>query len=438
MKKISVFGLGYVGSVSLACLAENGHFIIGVDSNKTKVDIINQGRSPVIEDCLQSLIAKAVNNGKIQVSVDGEYAVLSTDISFVCVGTPSNSNGSLNLKYLERVAQEIGTYLRNKDSYHIIAIRSTVLPGTTENTVIPIIEEKSSKKAARDFGIVVNPEFMRESSAVNDFYNPPKTVIGALNRTDASEIAELYENINAPLIKTSVSVAEMIKYADNAFHALKVTFSNEIGNICKALNVDSHEVMEIFCQDTKLNLAPYYLKPGFAFGGSCLPKDVRALLYKAKMLDINVPVLDAILPSNELQIRNAVKRIIALDKKKVGILGFAFKAGTDDLRESPIVELIEILLGKGFEIKIYDKEVSLAKIIGANKEFIEKRIPHISRLMVKNPRNIADHSEIIIIGNKSSEFEDIFPLLKKEQYVFDLVRITNKAQTQAKYEGICW
>ncbi len=438
MKKISVFGLGYVGSVSSACLADNGHFIIGVDTNKTKIDIINKGRSPVIEEGLQSLIKKAVDNGKIQASVDGESAVLNSDISFVCVGTPSMSNGSLDLEYLERVAQEIGTHLKNKESYHIIAIRSTVLPGTTENTIVPILEEKSGKKAARDFGLVVNPEFMRESSAVSDFYDPPKTVIGALNKTDADEVAELYENINAPLIKTSISVAEMIKYADNAFHALKVTFSNEIGNICRALNIDSHEVMEIFCQDTKLNLAPYYLKPGFAFGGSCLPKDIRALSYKAKMLDIKVPVLDAILPSNELQIRNTVKRIIALDKKKVGILGFAFKAGTDDLRESPIVELIEILLGKGYEIKIYDKQVSFAKLFGANKEYIEKRIPHISRLMVKDPRDIVNHSEIIIIGSKNSEFEDIFPLLNKEQYVFDLVRITNKTITQAKYIGICW
>lgn len=438
MANISIFGLGYVGSVSIACIAKDGHSVIGVDSNKAKVDIINRGHSPVIEKDLEPLIDHGLKNGLIQATTDGKYSVLNSDISFICVGTPSNPNGSLNLEYIERVIHDIGDNLKEKNGYHIIVIRSTIMPGTTEKTIIPILETNSGKKLGIDFGVVVNPEFMRESSAVYDFYNPPKTVIGALKKSDAEIIAGLYKNIDAPLIKTSVNVAEMIKYADNAFHALKVTFSNEIGNICKALNIDSHELMNIFCQDKKLNLAPYYLKPGFAFGGSCLPKDIRALTYKAKTFDIDVPVLNAILQSNELQIKNAIQRVLTLGRKKIGILGFAFKAGTDDLRESPIVELIEILLGKGYDIKIYDKEVSLAKLFGANREFIEKRIPHISELMVENIDEILNHSEVIIIGNKSEEFVDILSFLSKKIYVIDLVRITKIIKTKAKYDGICW
>jgi len=438
MKKISIFGLGYVGSVSAACLAQDGHFVIGVDANLTKVEIINSGRSPIIEKDLELLIGHGVKNGGLRATDDARAAVLETDISLICVGTPSNPNGSLDLRFMERVIREIGGILRDKDGYHIIVIRSTVLPGTNENVVIPILEKESGKKAHQGFGVAANPEFLREASAVYDYYHPPKTVIGANKQTDGESIAELYQGIQAPLIQTSLRVAEMVKYADNTFHALKVAFSNEIGNICKALDIDSHELMGIFCQDTKLNLSPYYLKPGFAFGGSCLPKDLRALTYKAKTLDIDVPVLSAILPSNEIQIKNAVQRVLALGKKKIGILGFAFKGGTDDLRESPIVELIEILLGKGYDIKIYDKEVSLAKLFGSNKEFIEMRIPHISELMVEDLHDILQHSEVIVIGNKSEEFAGILGALEEHQHVLDLVRVSEVMKTRAQYEGICW
>jgi len=424
MAKISIFGLGYVGAVSAACFANEGHNVVGVDTNKTKVDIINSGRSPIIERDLESMIAKAVKSGKLRATNDSKDALLNSDISLICVGTPSNSNGSLDLKYIKRVSHEIGLILTKKNEYHIVVARSTMLPGTIENTIIPILEETTGKKVGIDFGVAINPEFLRESTAVHDFYNPPKTVIGALESRDADIVAELYTNINAPLIKTSIKIAEMVKYVDNSFHALKITFGNEIGNICKALNIDSHAVMNIFCQDTKLNLSPYYFKPGFAFGGSCLPKDVRALTYKAKNLDVDIHVINAIFPSNNQQIKNALHRVIALGKKKIGVLGFAFKAGTDDLRESPVVELIETLLGKGYSIKIYDKNVTLAKLYGANKEFIEKRIPHIAELMVEDINNILNHSEVVIIGNKSKEFVDILPKLKSEQYVIDLVRIS--------------
>ncbi len=438
MQKISIFGLGYVGAVTTACLAQEGHHVIGVDPNQTKVKIINSGQSPIIEKDLEPMIANGVKEGRIKAITDSKDAIVNSDISLICVGTPSNGNGSLNLEHIENVSQEIGLAIKEKDDYHIVVVRSTMLPGTIEDTIIPILENESCKRADVDFGVAINPEFLRESTSVYDFYNPPKTVIGALRESDAEIVARLYKGINAPLIKTSIRVAEMVKYTDNVFHALKVTFGNEIGNICKALGIDSHEVVNIFCQDTKLNLSPYYLKPGFAFGGSCLPKDIRALTYKAKTIDINVPILNTIFQSNEQQVKNSIQRVIALEKKKIGILGFAFKTGTDDLRESPIVELIETLLGKGYDIKVYDKQVSLEKLFGAHKEFIERRIPHISKLMVEDINEILNHSEVIVIGNKSQEFVNIFPLLSEEQYVIDLVRISEEVKTKAHYEGICW
>jgi len=438
MANISIFGLGYVGIVSAACYANEGHNVIGVEVNKAKVDIINRGCSPVIEKDLETLIGKSINNRTLEATVDGKYAVFNSDVSFVCVGTPSNINGSLNLDYIKRVIHEIAGYLKEKDAYHIVVIRSTVLPGTIEDILVPILENVSEKKVGKDFGITMNPEFMREGSAVNDFYNPPKIIIGASNDFDAQSVAVIYRNIKATTFKTTLKIAEMVKYTDNIFHALKVTFANEVGKICKGLNLDAHEVMTIFCKDTKLNISEYYFNPGFAFGGSCLPKDMRALSYQAKSLDIDIPLLDSILQSNNLQIKNAAQRVMALGKRKIGVLGFAFKALTDDLRESPLVELIEILLGKGYNIKIYDREVYLTKLIGTNKEYIEKRIPHIPQLMVKNINEIITESEVIIIGNKNQEFRHIFPLLKKDQHVLDLVRIADNIESDAQYEGLYW
>jgi len=435
---ISVFGLGYVGTVSAACFAGEGHTVSGVETNSVKVEIINRGDSPIIEKDLQPMIKKSVIGGRLRATTAAKKAVLESEMSLICVGTPSKSNGSLDLIYVKRVSEEIGSILRDKDTYHIIVYRSTMLPGTVERKLIPIVEETSGKRAGIDFGVGINPEFLRESTAVYDFYHPPKTVIGALRDHDSDIIAGLYEGIDAPLIKTSMRVAEMVKYADNAFHALKITFSNEIGNLCKALDIDSHKVMDIFCRDTKLNLSPYYLKPGFAFGGSCLPKDLRALTYTAKALDINTPVLNAIVSSNEMQIKTVLNRVMALNKKKIGILGFAFKAGTDDLRESPVVELIELLVGKGYDLKIYDEGVALAKLYGANKEFIEKRIPHIARLMVNSIDEVVSHSEVIVIGNKSPEFEGTLTSLDESQDIIDLVRISEDIETKANYDGICW
>jgi GDP-mannose 6-dehydrogenase len=435
--KLSMFGLGYVGCVAAACLAEAGHDVTGVDVNPTKVEIINSGKSPIIEDGIGELIAKVVASGRLSATTDSARAIRESDISLVCVGTPSNQNGSLHLRHVEQVCSEIGAALKHKEERHIIVIRSTMLPGTVENTVVPVLEEKSGKKAVRDFGICINPEFLREGSSLKDYHAPPFTLIGADDEVTTSAVRNLYADIKAPVFVTSLKTAEMVKYVCNCFHALKVTFANEVGNICKALQIDSHEVMQVFCQDTKLNLSPYYLKPGFAFGGSCLPKDLRAINYKAKELDVEVPVLSAILPSNRLQIERAVEMVVRSGKKRVGVLGFSFKAGTDDLRESPIVTLIETLIGKGFELAIYDRHVSVAKLVGANKEYIEREIPHISKLMRSDIDGVLHDSDIVIIGNQAEEFRSVAERLRKDQQLIDLVRLYDQTSND-NYQGICW
>ncbi len=354
------------------------------------------------------------------------------------MGTPSRGNGDIDLKYVKRVCEQIGTALRNHQGAPVVAIRSTMLPGTMREVVIPTLEACSGRRAGLEFGVCINPEFLREGNAVHDYFHPPKTVIGELNRASGDLLANLYAGMPGPLIRTDIGTAEMVKYADNAWHALKVGFANEIGNLCKGLEVDSHRVMDIFCRDTQLNLSPYYLKPGFAFGGSCLPKDLRALLYKAKSLDVSLPILAAILPSNEQQIERGVRAVIEKGSKKVGVLGFSFKAGTDDLRESPVVELTERLIGKGFDLRIYDKNVSLARIHGANRDYILNHIPHISRLMVSGIDEVLDHADTIVIGNAAPEFRDVPRRLIDGQTVIDFVRVTDSCSVPGVYEGICW
>lgn len=436
--KLSVFGLGYVGCVSAACFADEGNEVIGVDVNPTKVEIINDGKSPIVEEGISELIAKVVKAGRLSATTDSEHAIRESDLSLVCVGTPSNQNGSLHLRHVEQVCREIGAAMKTKKQRHVVVIRSTMLPGTVQNTVVPALEETSGMKAVQDFGICINPEFLREGSSLKDFYSPPFTLIGADDEETVAAVRSLYVNIKAPVYTTSLKTAEMVKYVCNCFHALKVSFANEIGNICKALEIDSHEVMHVFCQDTKLNLSPYYLKPGFAFGGSCLPKDLRAINYKAKELDVEVPVLSSILPSNRLQIQRAVDMVVATGYKRVGVLGFSFKAGTDDLRESPMVTLIETLIGKGFELAIYDRDVSLARLVGANKEYIEREIPHISKLMRAGVDGVLNDSDVIIIGNQAEEFRSVAERLRKDQQLIDLVHLFDGRTSSENYQGICW
>jgi GDP-mannose 6-dehydrogenase len=436
--KLSVFGLGYVGCVSAACFAKEGHEVVGVDVNPTKVGIINEGRSPIVEAGIGELISEMVASGRLRATLDSADAVHNSEVSLICVGTPSNANGSLDFTFVKRVCKDIGGALEKKSQRHVIVIRSTMLPGTIQDVVIPALEVYSGKKAGEGFDVCINPEFLREGSSLKDFYAPPFTLIGADSEDVAASVRRLYAGIDARLYITEIKAAEMVKYACNAFHGLKVSFANEIGNICKELSLDSHQVMEVFCQDTKLNLSPYYLKPGFAFGGSCLPKDLRALAYKARELDVETPVLSAILQSNRRQIERAIEMVLATGKKSIGVLGFSFKAGTDDLRESPMVTLIEALIGKGLQLAIYDRDVSLARLFGANKEYIEREIPHIAKLMRATLPEVLGDSEVLIIGNRSPEFREIEPQLKNGPIVIDLVRLFDERVSDEMYQGICW
>ena len=437
--RISIFGLGYVGAVSAGCLAKDGHTVIGVDPYQPKVDLINAGKTPVIEKDIGEIMKKAVADGLLIATQDVSRAVFDTDISLICVGTPSQTNGSLDLKYVRKVCEEIGAVLKEKKDFHVVVARSTMLPGSMRSIVIPALEASSGKQAGVDFGVCNNPEFLRESTAVFDYYNPPKTVIGETDTRAGDLLASIYANLDAPLVRTSVETAEMVKYTDNVWHALKVGFANEIGNICKAVGIDGHEVMDIFCKDTKLNLSPYYMKPGFAFGGSCLPKDVRALTYKARVSDIDVPILNAIIPSNQRQIEKGLSMIVEKGSKKIGILGFSFKAGTDDLRESPLVEVIERLIGKGYDIRLYDKNVKIASLVGANKDYILNHIPHISGLMVDSIDEVMVHADTVVIGNGAAEFRSIAENIPAGKNVVDLVRITDRRSLDEDgYDGICW
>ena len=436
--KISVLGLGYVGTVVAGCLARAGHEVIGIDTELRKVELVNAGKSPIIEKEIGQIIAQQVEAGRLSASTEVTVAVQQSDLILVCVGTPSRSNGDIDLRHVRRVCEQIGAALRTHSGAPVVAVRSTLLPGTMRELVIPTLEASSGRQAGSDFGVCVNPEFLREGTAVHDYLNPPKTVIGELTRASGNLLASLYAGLPAPLIRTDIDTAEMVKYADNAWHAVKVGFANEIGNLCKAVQVDSHRVMEIFCQDTKLNLSAYYLRPGFAFGGSCLPKDLRALLHKAKSLDVSLPILGAVLPSNELQIERAVQTVIDHGSRKVGILGFSFKAGSDDLRNSPVVELTERLLGKGFELRVYDSNVRLASIHGANRDYILHRIPHISGLMVSSIDEVLEHADTIVIGNAAPEFRDIPRRLGLRQTLIDLVRVSESPSASGVYEGICW
>jgi len=433
---ITVFGMGYVGCVTAACLAEMGHSVTGVDLQQTKVSLINAGKSPVVELGLIDLIARGVDSGRLRAT---QRAEALGDVSLICVGTPGNENGSLDLSQVERVVSEIGELLRNGNSFHVVVIRSTVVPGTLDTVVRPLLEQKSGRQEGTDFAICMNPEFMREGTGIDDFYNPPFTIIGTCHDRASNRVAGMYSSLQAPVERTSILLAELIKYVSNVFHGVKISFANEIGNLSKRMGVDSHRLMEIFCKDTKLNISPYYLKPGFAFGGSCLPKDLRAILYKAKQLDLELPMLGAVLETNRRQLELAVNLIRKTGKNRVGFLGLSFKAGTDDLRESPTVVLIETLIGKGHKVAIYDEEVALARLIGANKYYIEQTIPHISSLMVHSPREVIDASDVVVISKNTPEIREAVANGSDSKLIIDLIRLPHgTAQLSGNYNGICW
>lgn len=435
--RISIFGIGYVGAVCCGSLAARGHNVIGVDVSPRKVDMINKGISPIVEPGLEELLGKAVISGHLRGTTDPVEAIANSDLTMICVGTPSKPSGDLDLRYVEAVSQEIGKALAGKDSWHTVVVRSTVLPGTITQIVRPILEERSGKKAGEGFGLASNPEFLREGTAIADYEFPPMTVIGEHCKRSGDVLEELYSDLPAAIIRKSIEVAEMIKYTCNAWHALKISFANEIGNIAKALGVDGREVMDVVCEDTKLNISKYYMRPGFAFGGSCLPKDVRALTYRATQLDVKHPLLGAILNSNNYQIERACNLIQRFSKRKVAMLGLSFKAGTDDLRESPLVSLAEFLIGKGYDLKIYDRNVEYARTNGANKEYINSHIPHVSSLLSNDLTGMVKEADIVILGNKDEMFEDVVSTLPDDKHVLDLVGFM-KTKSNSNLEGICW
>ena len=440
VRAISIFGLGYVGTVSAACLAHLGNEVIGVDLSAAKVEALAGGRSPIVEPNVADLVAESHKAGRLKATMDARRAVLDSEISFLCIGTPSLRNGKLDLGHIGPVCQEIGDVLRRKKSFHLVVLRSTVLPGTAESLVIPTLEQASGKPAGKEYGVCVNPEFMREGTAVADFLEPSVTVIGAADASHSATLRELYSWAPGVVFETSFRSAEMTKYVCNAWHAVKVSFANEIGALAKELGVDAEAVIEIFLADTKLNISPSYLKPGFAFGGSCLPKDVRALNYRARELDLHLPLLQAILPSNEEHLERAVAMVLSTGKKKIAMLGLSFKAATDDLRESPQVQLVKRLIGEGREVSIFDSDVSLGRLIGSNRQYIEEVIPHIGALLAPDLETALAGAEVVILGTGAVEGPHLKKVLRPDQLVIDLVNLEKARRIAAgpSYRGICW
>lgn len=420
MRTVSVFGLGYVGAVTASCLAKAGHRVIGVDVNPMKVEMLESGRAPVFEPGLNELLAEGRQACRLHATRDPKVAVDQSEISFLCVGTPSLHNGALDVSAVKRCCEEIGKALRSKNDFHWIVLRSTVLPGTATSLAIPSIEAASGKRAGADFTVCVNPEFMREGSAVADFLNPTMIVLGANDSAHLAPLRELYRESAGKIFETSLGVAEMVKYVCNSFHALKAAFANEIGTLCEQLDVDPLAVMKIFLSDTRLNISRAYLTPGFAFGGSCLPKDVRALASSAKQLDLDLPLLRAIMPSNHAHLERAVEAVLATKSKKIGVLGLSFKSGTDDLRESPSVQLIKRLLGEGCQVQIWDQDVSLGCLVGVNRHYIEEEIPHIGALLSTDLQEIVRRAEVVVIGAKALDEKTVLAMLRADQVVVDL------------------
>jgi GDP-mannose 6-dehydrogenase len=437
--KISIFGLGYVGAVSLACLSRDGHDVIGVDIDRTKLDLIMAGKTPVVEEGMVDLMARVAASGKVTVTTDAQAAVRGTEISLVCVGTPSAANGSQDQGAILRLAEEIGRAIAEKQDPHVVVFRSTLVPGTVEDVLRPIIEAQSGKKDGEDFFLCFQPEFLREGSSIRDYDKPPFTVVGANHAYPVERLRALFGQLPCKFLETTVRSAEMMKYCCNNFHALKITFANETARLCDALGVDAFEVMDLMCQDTHLNISRAYLKPGFAFGGSCLPKDLRATTYLAKINDVEIPMLAGIMPSNRDHLDLALQKLLATGKRKIGFVGLSFKTGTDDLRESPLVSLAEQLIGKGMQLSIYDPEVRLAQLLGANRSFIEKHLPHIGQMLRPEIEGVIDESEVLVVGlADQAVFDTLATRCRPDQVVLDLVNLPNCAAIRAKVEGLCW
>jgi len=437
--KISIFGLGYVGAVSLACLSRDGHEVIGVDIDAKKLDLIMAGKTPVVEEGMVDLMASVASSGRVTVTTDVQRAVLDSEISLVCVGTPSAANGSQDQGAILRLAEEMGLAIREKSATHVVVFRSTLVPGTVEEILRPIIEEKSGKKDGEGFFLCFQPEFLREGSSIRDYDKPPFTVVGANHAYPVQRLRDLFGNLPCKFVETSVRSAEMMKYCCNNFHALKITFANETARLCEALGVDSFEVMDLVCQDTQLNISRAYLKPGFAFGGSCLPKDLRATTYLAKIHDVEIPMLGGIMQSNRNHLELAIQKLLATGKRKIGFIGLSFKTGTDDLRESPLVTLAEQLIGKGMQLSIYDPEVLMSRLLGANLRYIATHLPHIGQLLRPELETVIEESEVLVLGLSGQDiFETLAARSRADQVLLDLVNLPNRQEIRARIQGLCW
>jgi GDP-mannose 6-dehydrogenase len=438
-KRISIFGLGYVGAVSLACLARDGHQVIGCDIDPVKLDLIRSRKSPILEEGIQELMRDVVDSGRVKVTNDAAQAVNDSEVSFICVGTPSAANGSQDLGAILRLAEQIGAALRNKRGFHTVVVRSTVQPGTLEEKIEPILERESGKQSGVDFGLAFQPEFLREGTSIRDYDHPPYTIVGGNCEAAVNAVREIFQHLEARFLVTNIRVAETLKMSCNAFHALKITFANEIGRISQSLGIDSHEVMRLVCADTRLNISPAYMKPGFAFGGSCLPKDLRALAHIARQHDLEIPMLASLLVSNRAHIDHAVDKILKLGRPRVGMLGLSFKTGTDDLRESPLVMVAKRLIGEGCEVRIFDPEVHLSRLLGANRSYIDAHIPHLGSLLCEHINEMLDPSEVVLVGLQQPALDAALQArVRPDHYLIDLVNLPNRDLLRCRYEGVCW
>ncbi len=437
--KISIFGLGYVGAVSLACLARDGHTVIGVDIDKAKLELIKAGKTPVVEEGMVDLMANVAASGKLTVTSDVIQAVLDSDVSLICVGTPSAANGSQDQSAIIQIAHDLGRAMRGKTGGHIFIFRSTLVPGTVEDVLLPIVEQESGKREGEGFHICFQPEFLREGTSIRDYDKPPFTIVGARSEVPVTRLREIFGHLPCEILTTSIRAAETVKYCCNNFHALKITFANETARLCEALGVDAFQVMELVCKDKQLNISPAYLKPGFAFGGSCLPKDLRATMYFAKRHDVEMPMLGNILASNRMHIDHAIAKVLASGRRRVGMIGLSFKTGTDDLRESPLVMVAEQFIGKGLSLLVYDPEVHLSRLLGANRRFIEQHVPHIGSLMRGDIESVVGESDVLVVGlNDAKTFEALTRLVREDQIVLDLVNLPKPEALRGKVMGLCW
>ena len=435
---ISIFGLGYVGAVSLACLARDGHSMIGVDIDEAKLALIRSGKTPVVEEGMVELMARVVASGRVSVTIDTTRAVRESETSFICVGTPSAPNGSQNQTAIVNLTRELGRALRGKSRAHLFVYRSTLVPGTVEDVLRPILEEESGKKEGQDFHICFQPEFLREGTSIRDYDKPPYTIVGTNSEAATTALRMLFGHLG-DIHVTSIRSAEMLKYCCNNFHALKITFANETARLCEALGVDPFEVMDLVCKDKQLNISSAYLRPGFAFGGSCLPKDLRATNYMSKMRDVELPLHASLLPSNRVHLDHAIAKVLATGKRRVGMLGLSFKSGTDDLRESPLVLLAEHLIGKGLSVLVYDPEVHLSQLLGANRRFIEQHVPHIGSLLRAGLEEVIRESDVIVVGlNDRRVFDLLGQHVREDQFVLDLVSMPRARTLNARMAGLCW